>query len=341
MFDFIPDYVFLLAFGFILLINGGDRFVDAATGIAKRFKLPELLIGATVVSIGTTLPEVMTSAIGAASGSGAMAYGNAIGSIICNTSLIAAITIAIKPAKAERKSLIFPVCFFFGAAAFYAICAYLFGRFELWMGLVLLVGFVAYMIINVINMKKNPEEAEPEHEEEKLDNPELPEQSGVGGLIKDIVMLVFSAVVIAVGADLLVNNAIIVAEKLNVPQTIISLTIVALGTSLPELVTAITSLMKGHGALSLGNIIGANIFNLVLVSGAAISINPFDVPADATFMGMNASFIFDLPLVFLVMGILTVPTIIKGKLSRWQGISLLCLYVGYCLLQFVVLPNFA
>ena len=341
MFDFIPDYVFLLAFGFILLIKGGDWFVDAATGIAKRFKLPELLIGATVVSIGTTLPEVMTSAIGAASGSGAMAYGNAIGSIICNTSLIAAITVAIKPGKADRKSLIFPVCFFFGAAAFYALCAYLFGKFDLWMGLVLLVGFVVYMIINVINMKKNPAEAEPEHEEEELGTPELPEKSGAAGLIKDIVMLIVSALVIAVGADLLVDNAIIIAEMLNVPQTIISLTIVALGTSLPELVTAITSLMKGHGALSLGNVIGANIFNLVLVSGAAISINPFDVPADATFMGMNASFIFDLPLVFLVMGILTVPTIIKGKLSRWQGISLLCLYVGYCLLQFVVLPNFA
>ena len=341
MFDFIPDYVFLLAFGFILLIKGGDWFVDAATGIAKRFHLPELLIGATVVSIGTTLPEVMTSAIGAASGSGAMAYGNAIGSIICNTSLIAAITIAIKPAKADRKSLIFPVCFFFGAIAFYALNAYIFGKFDLWMGIVLLCGFVVYMIINVINMKKNPEAAEPEEKTEELETPTLPEQPSAAGLIKDIVMLIVSALVIAVGADLLVDNAIVIAEKLNVPQTIISLTIVALGTSLPELVTAITSLMKGHGALSLGNIIGANIFNLVLVSGAAISISPFDVPADATFMGMNASLIFDIPLVFVTMGILTIPTIIRGKLARWQGISLLCLYAAYCVLQFAVLPNFA
>ena len=341
MFDFIPDYVFLLAFGFILLIKGGDWFVDAATGIAKRFHLPELLIGATVVSIGTTLPEVMTSAIGAASGSGAMAYGNAIGSIICNTSLIAAITIAIKPAKADKKSLIFPVCFFFGAAAFYALNAYVFGKFDLCMGLVLLAGFVVYMIINVLNMKKNPEaDLEEEENEDELEIPEQEDKSA-GGLIKDIVMLVVSALVIAVGADLLVDNAIVIAEKLNVPQTIISLTIVALGTSLPELVTAITSLMKGHGALSLGNIIGANIFNLVLVSGAAISINPFDVPADATFLGNNASLIFDIPLVFIVMGIMTIPTIIKGKLSRWQGISLLTLYAAYCVLQFVVLPNFA
>ena len=338
MFDFIPDYAYLLVFGFLLLIKGGDWFVDAATGIAKRFHLPELLIGATVVSIGTTLPEVMTSAIGAASGSGAMAYGNAIGSIICNTSLIAATTIAIKPAKADRKSLIFPVCFFFGAMAFYALNAYLFGKFNLWMGIVLLIGFVVYMIINVLNMKKNPDE---EQHDEELSEIEEPVDDSKLGLLKDIGMLVVSALVIAVGADLLVDNAIIIAEMLNVPQTIISLTIVALGTSLPELVTAITSLMKGHGALSLGNIIGANIFNLVLVSGAAISINPFDVPADATFMGNNASLIFDIPLVFLVMGIMTIPTIIKGKLQRWQGISLLCLYFAYCALQFVVLPNFA
>lgn len=338
MFDFIPEYVYLLIFGLLMLIKGGDWFVDAATSIAKRFHLPELLIGATVVSIGTTLPEVMTSAIGAASGSGAMAYGNAIGSIICNTSLIAATTIAIKPAKADRKSLIFPVCFFFGAMVFYALNAYLFGKFNLWMGIVLLIGFVAYMIINVVNMKKNPEE---EQHDEELSEIEEPVDDSKLGLLKDIGMLVVSALVIAVGADLLVDNAIIIAEMLNVPQTIISLTIVALGTSLPELVTAITSLMKGHGALSLGNIIGANIFNLVLVSGTAISINPFDVPADATFMGNNASLIFDIPLVFLVMGIMTIPTIIKGKLQRWQGISLLCLYFAYCALQFVVLPNFA
>ena len=316
-------YVFV-AIGFVLLIKGGDWFVDAATGIAKRFHLPELLIGATVVSIGTTLPEVMTSAIGAASGSGAMAYGNAIGSIICNTSLIAALTIAIKPAKADKKALIFPVCFFFGTAIFYAFNAYVFGRFNLWMGM------------NVINMKKNP--AEEEHEEVEISDVE---ESGKGGLVKDIVMLVVSAAVIAIGAKLLVEGATKVAHDLGVPETIISLTIVALGTSLPELVTAVTALMKGHGALSLGNIIGANIFNLVLVSGAAITINPFDVPAEATFLGNNASLIFDIPLVFLVMGIMTIPTIIKGKLQRWQGISLLCLYAAYCVLQFVVLPNFA
>lgn len=341
MFDFIPDYVFLLIFGFILLIKGGDWFVDAATGIAKRFKLPELLIGATVVSIGTTLPEVMTSAMGAAAGSGAMAYGNAIGSIICNTSLIAALTIAIKPAPADKKALIFPVSCFFGVAAFYALTAYVGGRFDRWVGIVLLIAFVVYMVINVLNMKKNPDA---ESETEALTECEIAEEkteSSNLALVKDILVLIGSALVIALGAHLLVDSATEIAKNLGVPETVISLTIVALGTSLPELVTAVTSLLKGHGALSLGNIIGANIFNLVLVSGAAITINPFDVPSEATFLGNNASLLFDLPLVFVVMGIMTIPTILTGRLRRWQGISLLAIYLSYCVLQFAVIPNFA
>ena len=334
MFDFIPDYVFLLVFGFLLLIKGGDWFVDAATSIAKRFKLPELLIGATVVSIGTTLPEVMTSAMGAIDGQGAIAYGNAIGSIICNTSLIAALTIAIKPGKADKKALVFPVCAFFAVAAFYSVIAYTMGEFPRWVGIVLLCLFVVYMVVNVINMKRNP--ASDEDEDEALEC-ELPEENSKLGLLKDIGILIGSALVIALGADLLVKSATTIAEALNVPQTIISLTIVALGTSLPELVTAITALTKGHGALSLGNIIGANIFNLVLVSGAAITINPFKVPEEAKFMGENASLIFDIPLMIGVMTILTLPTILRGKLARWQGVSLLCLYGAYCVLQFVVL----
>ena len=330
MFDFIPTEHFLLIFGFILLIKGGDWFVDAACGIAKRFHLPELLIGATVVSIGTTLPEVMTSAIGAMSGASEIAYGNAIGSIICNTSLIAAVTIAIKPAKVERKTLIFPVIFFFATAVFYSLNAYIFDGFALWAGIILLVAFVAYMIINVINMKKNP--VSPEMVE--LEEAEVVEVSNAG-LIKDIVMLLAGALVIAIGAYLLVENATIIAEQLGVPESVIGLTVVALGTSLPELVTAITSLVKGHGALSLGNIIGANIFNFVLVSGVAITICPFTVPLSSTLFGMNASFILDIPVMFAVMAIMTLPPLFKGKLQRWQGISLLAIYVTYLVMQFV------
>ncbi len=330
MFDFIPTEYFLLAFGFILLIKGGDWFVDAATGIAKRFHLPELLIGATVVSIGTTLPEVMTSAMGAMSGAGAIAYGNAIGSIICNTALIAALTIAIKPGKANKKTLIFPVVFFFVLAAFYAFNAYVFKGFERWSGIVLLVAFVIYMIVNVINMKKNPEEVEIEEIETEAESDE-----NKGNLLKDLLFLVIGAAVIAVGAYLLVESATDIAQQLGVPESVIGLTVVAIGTSLPELVTAITSLVKGHGSLSLGNIIGANIFNIVLVSGVSVVISPFSIPLTSQLFGQNASLVFDLPIMFLVMGLMTIPTIFKGKLKRWQGISLLAIYIAFMAVQFV------
>jgi cation:H+ antiporter len=339
LFSFIPNHYLLVAFGFLLLIKGGDWFVDAATSIAKRFKLPELLIGATVVSIGTTLPEVMTSVLGAVQGSGSAAFGNAIGSIICNTSLIAALTIAIKPAKANRKTLIFPVCFFFGAMAVYALFAYCFGFFDSWMGIILLVGFVAYMVINVINMKNNPEESD-DHENDDALECELPDNESKLAVLKDVAIIVGAALVIALGADVSVANIPAIAKDLGVPDDVVTTTLLALGTSLPELVTAITALMKGHGALSLGNIIGANIFNLVLVSGAAMAISPFALPETKLF-DFNASLLVTVPLAAITMAIMTIPTIITGKLRRWQGVTLLCIYGSYCILQFILIPQFS
>lgn len=344
--------ILLLAVGFVLLIKGGDWFVDGASGIARRFHLPEILIGATVVSIGTTLPEVMVSAGAALQGSGSIAYGNAIGSIICNTALIAALTIAIKPGPAARKSMVLPVAFFFGSAAVYCLGAYVFGKFSLAMGLVLLGIFVTYMVSTVLRMKQTAATVDTVLAEEQVgaltSETELEERSGEDhvvesaakgtkdSLLKDILLLVVGAVLIAFGADFLVDNAIIIAEGFGVSEKVIGLTIVALGTSLPEFVTAITSLIKGHGSLSLGNIIGANLFNLVLVSGAAITINPFDVPVAGLIGGINSSLVLDIPVMLVVMLILTVPTMIKQKLSRWQGIALLGIYAAFCVLQFVI-----
>lgn len=344
--------VFMLAIGFVVLIKGGDWFVDGATGIARRFHLPEILIGATVVSIGTTLPEVMVSAGAAAQGSGSIAYGNALGSIICNTALIAALTIAIKPGVAARKSLKVPVAFFFSAVAIYCAVAYIFGEFSRITGIILLSIFVIYMVTTVIRMKKSGADIETvQAEEEKgaiISEAELEAKSGEDhvveskedgtkdSLLKDIFLLILGAVLIAVGADLLVDHATIIATELGVSEKVIGLTIVALGTSLPEFVTAITSLIKGHGSLSLGNIIGANLFNLVLVSGVAITINPFELPVSGLINGINSSLIIDIPVMLAVMLILTVPTLIKEKLSRWQGISLLGIYAAFCVLQFVI-----
>ena len=180
-----------------------------------------------------------------------------------------------------------------------------------------------------------PEEAEEEPQKKPL-FPAYAAFKDKHSLLFQIVDLVVGAALIAVGARLLVDNGTKIAEALGVPESVIALTFVALGTSLPELVTAITALIKGHGALSLGNVVGANLFNLVLVSGAAITIRPFDIPAETRIFGQNASLVLDVPLSLLVMAILTVPALLRGKLSRWQGILLLAIYLAYTVLQFVL-----
>ena len=315
----------LFAVGVVLLIKGGDWFVDSAVGIAKRFRVPEIIIGATVVSIGTTLPEVMVSVTAAVNNNGAIAYGNAIGSIICNTALIAALTIAIRPAPVNKKAIVTPVIFFFVSAAIYMVAAYVFGRFDRWLGIVMLLVFGAYMTMTIRNGFKNPVE----HEEE-----ETAEEGG--SLLKDLIVLVISAALIAVGADMLEGSSVSLATMAGIPTEVVGVTVVALCTSLPELVTAITALAKGHGALSLGNIIGANIFNLVLVSGAAVTISPFVIPEGSKLFGFNTSQLIEIPLMVGVMALMTLPALFKGKLRRWQGIALLTLYGAFVVLQVLI-----
>ena len=313
--------IVLFSIGLACLIFGGDWFVDGASGLAYRFKIPEIIVGATVVSIGTTLPEVMVSATSAAQGLGDMSYGNAIGSIICNTALILALALAIRPAPVDKKSLFTPTLFFMISAIFYMVAAYACGFFSRWMGIVLLLIFILFMIITVRQGFKNPDITQtPEHKQWPL--------------WREILFLILGAALIAVGARLLVDNGTKIAEMIGVPDSVIALTFVALGTSLPELVTAVVSLAKGHGALSLGNIVGANLFNLVLVSGLSITIRPFAVPVEKLFLGHNASFVIDLPLMFLAMAFVTIPALIRGKLSRVQGIILLVIYAAYVTFQF-------
>ena len=171
-----------------------------------------------------------------------------------------------------------------------------------------------------------------EKDEEKSEKKEKP-------LCHHIIFLVLGAALIAEGADLLVDNGTIIAKSMGVPEAVIALTFVALGTSLPELVTAITSLAKGHGALSLGNVCGANLFNLVLVSGLSVTLSPFGLPQGRMLsLGgnpVNASLVVDLPVSVLVMVILTIPAMVKGELKRWQGVTLLAMYAGFCVFQFL------
>lgn len=324
----VPILLFLA--GFILLIKGGDWFVDGATGIAKKFHIPDLLIGATIVSIGTTLPEVMVSATSAFTGHGEIAYGNAIGSIIFNTGFIAGLVIIFRPSSVERKSLILPTIVFFISATLYSVVAYAFGNYSRLVGGLLVGIFVIYIALSVYNAKKATKMLEPSEKIE--DETEITTKN----LVIFIIKLVLGAAAIAFGSRLLVDNGIIIAEAIGVPESVIGLTFIAIGTSLPELVTAITSLIKGHGALSLGNVIGANIFNIVLVGGVSILISPFALPASKILWGINSSLIIDVPVMLLVMVLLTIPALIRKKLSRVQGVLLLMVYVAFATLQFVI-----
>ncbi|MBR5126494.1 MAG: calcium/sodium antiporter [Oscillospiraceae bacterium] len=370
--------VLLFAVGLVLLIKGGDWFVDGATGIAKRFNLPDIVVGATVVSIGTTLPEVMVSTTGALAGSGAMAYGNAIGSIICNTALIAAISITCNPGPVNVKSMKTPAIFFFCSAALYCLASYILGEFPRWMGFTMMAIFVVYMITTVRNGLKNPDSAAAEEEEEEsgasnsiwgevallgacavavalLSNvltgillcigfaayiflKVKPTKADGKALWEELLFLIIGAGVIAVGADFLVEHGQIIALELGVPETVVALLFVALGTSLPELVTTITSLKKGRASLGVGNVIGANVFNLVLVSGVAVSLAPFKVPCENFLLdtGLNMSLVFEIPVMLGVMSLMIFPALLNKKLSRWQGIALLGIYAAFCVCQFVL-----
>ncbi len=315
----------LFAVGVVLLIKGGDWFVDGAVGIAKRFRVPEIIIGATVVSIGTTLPEVMVSVTAAVNNNGAIAYGNAIGSIICNTALIAALTIAIRPAPVDKKTIVTPVIFFFVSAAIYMVAAYIFGRFDRWLGIVMLLVFAVYMGSTIYNGFKNPVQEQQEEEE-----------AASGSFVKEVILIVVGAALIAVGADMLEGSSVSLATLAGIPTEVVGVTVVALCTSLPELVTAVTALIKGYGALSLGNIIGANIFNLVLVSGTAVTISPFVIPEGSKLFGYNTSQLIEIPLMVTVMALMTLPPLVKGKLKRWQGVTLLCIYALFVILQVLI-----
>ena len=376
--------VLLFAVGLVLLIKGGDWFVDGAVGIAKRFHLPDIVVGATVVSIGTTLPKVMVSTTGAIAGSSAMAYGNAIGSIICNTALIAAISITCNPGPVNVKSMRTPAIFFFMSAALYCLAAYLLGEFPRWMGFVMLAIFVCYMLLTVRNGLKNPDAAAEEEEEEEsagipwvsliivglvaaaialsgmffassplwfaivmiviiaavllLGKKINKESDAPRQLWMELILLVAGAGIIAVGADLLVEHGQVIALGLGVPETVVALLFVALGTSLPELVTTITSLRKGRASLGVGNVIGANVFNLVLVSGVAVSIAPFAVPDVNKLLdtGLNLSLVLDIPVMLGVMVLMIIPALLRKKLGRWQGIALLGIYIAFCVCQFML-----
>ena len=321
----------LIVVGFVLLIKFADFFIDASVSIAKYYNISEIIIGATIVAIGTTLPETLVSAVSAIKGHGDISYGNAIGSIICNTALISAISLLFKPSDIDKSDITIPIRFFFASFIFYVINAYIFKRFNRFAGVILVLIFVAYVYC-ILRTNKNT-----------INNNGITNNSTVNiphkntEIIKSFLLLIVSAIVIAFASNLLVDNGIIIARRFGVPESVIGITLIALGTSLPELTTAITSLVKGHSNLSIGNIIGANFFNIVNVTGIAAILNPFDIPSDKEIFGIHSSLIVDIPVTLVVMLILCIPTLINAQTKRWQGALLLIIYISFIIYQITVI----
>ena len=307
--------VILFMVGLVLICLGGDRLVDAAVAIAKKLGIPQIVVGATIVSLGTTLPEILVSTTAAFDGSAAIAAGNAFGSIICNTALIAGLTQTIRPSKKiEAASIRWRSIFFFAVLIGMNIIGYLTGAFARPVGIILLLLFCLYAYLNI---KRSGYEGV-NSAEEKPENVSVPKQ---------LLILVICAALLYVGANLLVDNGIFIAQTVGIPERVIAVTFIALGTSLPELVTSIVSLIKGFGNVGLGNVIGANILNMLLVIG---------IPAAVAGIPLETSTVtVDMPLALLVMAVLLVPILIRKKSSRIQGIALLCIYVTYCVASFL------
>lgn len=308
--------IFLFILGLAIICLGGDKFVDNAVVVAKKLGMSEIMVGATIVSIGTTLPEVLVSTTAAFDGSAAICAGNAYGSIICNTALIAGISQFCRPSKGiDKKSFNWNVGLFFFFSALLFVIQYLTGSISRLTGFILLAGFVVYTVGYIRIAASGNSSAKQEEEEEEKSLPAA------------LVLMAVFAAALFIGARLLVDNGIILAEALGVPERVIAVTFIALGTSLPELVTTITSLVKGYASLGLGNILGANLLNLLLVMGIPSAISGFAVERQTTFI--------DVPISAAVMLVLTVPFFLKKRGYRLQGLALLLIYAGYCIYSFI------
>ena len=305
----------LFAVGVVLVIKGGDWFVDAASWIARAANIPTFIIGATIVSLATTLPEMLVSVMAALEGKNDMAVGNAIGSVSANTGLIMALAFIFMMVKTPRKQYLKQCLLLLGAAGVLWIGS-LQGNVALWASIVLILIFLTFMVINVRGAKN----ADAPEEKEKV------EKKDIG---KNILLFVVGAACIVLGSNLLINNGSAIATALGVPERVIAVTMVAIGTSLPELVTTLTAIKKKEAHLSAGNIIGANIIDLSLilpicafVSGEAFVVSP---------QMLN----IDFPACLLISGLAILPLIFKERAYKVQGVLMLATYIGYLVISMI------
>ena len=297
------EYVFLIV-GFVLLIKGADFFVDGASSIATRLKVPTLIIGLTVVSLGTSMPEAAISISASVSGNNAISLGNVIGSNIFNLLMVVGISSIILPIVTDKDVLKrdMPLNIAVTVLLFVTLID---GRLDRIDSAIFLVIFVAYMFILIRSARKN-----------------RTEESGQKALswTKSIIFAVIGIVAIILGGQLVVNNAKIIAASLGMSQSLIGLTVVALGTSLPELVTSVVAAKKGESGIALGNAVGSSIFNVLFILGMAGVIRP---------MSADTEFFIDTAVLIAVSVMVLIFAFTKRKTSRLEGVVCALVYVAY------------
>ena len=298
--------------GLVLTIKGGDWFVDSASWFAEATGIPKFVVGATVVSFATTLPELLVSVRAAMNGSAQLAIGNAIGSVTANTTLIMGVSLVAMAGAVGRKSFSLKGGLFLASVVGLTLLS-LSGTLPTWSAFVLWAIFAVFMVSNVIEGKKGAESDEIDSYEKK----EIPSK---------IFAFVIGTASIVFGAEFLVSSGKTIASGIGISETIIGFTVIALGTSLPELVTTLTAIRKKESSLSVGNIIGANIIDTTLILPLCAVINGTALPVE------RINLVFDFPVCIAACVVAVVPTIIMGKFKKWQGVALLAIYVSYMVL---------
>ena len=309
----------LFTAGLVLIIKGGDLFVDAATWIAEASGIPKFIIGATVVSFATTLPEMLVSVFAALEGNADIAVGNAVGSVTANTGLIMCLSLVCLNCAMTRKQ------FGVKAGILLATIVVLFGftrdgQLSVFESAVILVFFAIFLAENLIAGRREQEnEASESDARAKID---------AKTMAINIAKFVFGAAAIVLGAQLLIDNGSALARMLNVPDSIIAVTMIAIGTSLPELVTTITAIRKKQSSLSVGNIIGANIMDLTLIMPLCALIQGKSMIVER--QGM----LLDIPACLVISAAALIPALISGKFKRWIGYLIGGLYIVYLIIMF-------
>ncbi len=313
--------IILFAVGILFVVKGGDFFVDAASWIAEISGIPKLIIGATVVSVATTLPEMFVSVMAATQGKIDMSIGNAVGSVTANIGLIMGIALIFMPGIIKRKDYLPKSVLMLSAAAIIVVCG-ISGSISIVFSVVLLVIFALFICENVSAAKREMSS------KDKNDSEKAPTDKKT--VIINIAKFIVGAVGIVWGADLLVDNGSELARLMGVSERIIGVSLVAVGTSLPELITTITAIAKKQSALSVGNIIGANIMDLTLIMPLSSLISGKPLPVSGT------SATLDLPACMVVGLIAIIPAMISSKFSRWQGYTLLAVYIAYVVVTCII-----